>query len=106
MHEQVYVGRIVEEANRHGRVLGITVEVGELAPIPAAELEEALRFTGWKLDVVTRPGVIGCSCGYRGRPVVTEHGHDYTLFHCPECESSLPAIIEGKDVVLRDVTVE
>lgn len=105
MHEQVFVGRIVEEALRHGNVEAVTIEVGELAPIPAAELERALSVTGWALTVRTTPATINCVCGFTGRPVVTDKGHDYTVFHCPRCEQAFPAIIEGKDVVLKDVTV-
>lgn len=106
MHEQVYVGRIVEEAQRHGSVQAVAVEVGELAPIPAAELEAALGVTGWALTVRTSPSTVSCPCGFTGRPVITDKGHDYTVFHCPSCEQPFPAIIQGKDVVLKEVTVK
>lgn len=105
-HEHVYVDAICAEARKHGSVQAITVEVGELAPIPSEELERALSFTGWRLEMVTREGLVSCTCGYRGRPVITEKGHDYTIFHCPSCQQPFPAIIDGKDVILKDVTVE
>ncbi len=106
MHEQVFVGRIIEEAQRHGRVEAITVTVGELAPIPAAELERALSVTGWAVTVQTLPATVACPCGFTGRPVITEKGHDYTIFHCPSCRQPFPAIITGKDVILKEVTVQ
>ncbi len=105
-HEQTYVDAIVAEASKHGTVESITVEVGELAPIPAAELAAALKFTGWGITMATRRGTVRCACGYLGPPVITDKGHDYTFFHCPECEAQLPPIIDGKDVVLKDVTVK
>jgi len=105
-HEHVYVDAIVREAKKQGEVEAITVEVGELAPIPIAELERALFFTGWKLRMLTRPGHVQCTCGYSGPPVITDKGHDYTIFHCPQCEEALPTILTGKDVVLKDVTVK
>ncbi len=104
-HEHVYVDAIVSEARKHGEVEAITVEVGALAPIPAAELEQALSFTGWKLTVVEKPGTIRCRCGFTGAPVITDKGHDYTIYHCPECKAGLPPVLDGKDVILKDVTV-
>ncbi len=105
-HEHVYVDAIVGEATKQGTVTAVTVEVGELAPIPVEELKLALEFTKWQLNIITTPGVVQCKCGYTGAPVVTDKGHDYTIFHCPECKAELPAVLAGKDVVLKDVTVE
>ena len=105
-HEQVYVQDIVQAATARGKVEAITVEVGELAPILAEDLETAMRFTGWTLTVTTKPGTIQCRCGYTGSPVITDKGHDYTIFHCPECAADLPVIIDGKDVVLKAVVVK
>ncbi len=105
MHEQVYVNDIVSQATRHGTVEHIVVEVGELAPIPAAELAEALKFTGWRIDLVTVPGTVQCPCGFFGRPVVTEKGHDFTVYHCPKCGQSFPRIVAGRDVILKSVSV-
>ncbi len=105
-HEHVYVDAIVREAKKHGIVEAVTVEVGELAPIPSRELEAALSFTGWQLTMLTRPGLVQCGCGFRGAPVVTDKGHDYTIYHCPSCSADLPPILDGKDVVLKEVTVK
>ena len=105
MHEQVFVQDIIAAATKHGTVDAITVEVGELAPITRTDLEHALALTGWKLTFAIRPGKVQCACGYLGRPIVTEKGHDYTIFHCPECQALLPRIVDGKDVVLKEVTV-
>jgi Zn finger protein HypA/HybF involved in hydrogenase expression len=105
-HEHVYVDAIVGEAKKHGDVEAITVEVGKLAPIPAEELEKALSFTGWTIEIVENPGRIHCACGYKGAPEITDKGHDYTIYNCPQCNAPLPPIIDGKEVILKDVTIK
>ena len=108
-HEQVYVQDIVKAATaaaKDAEIEAIKIEVGELASIVAEELKAALQFTGWKLDIVVKPGTVQCKCGYTGQPKIHEKGHDYTIYSCPTCGADLPAIIDGKDVVLKDVTVK
>ena len=106
MHEHVYVNHIVKEAVKHGLVEGITVEVGELALIPAAELEEALKATKWEVKVVTKSAKVECLCSYVGEPKITEKGHDFNIFHCPACGRLAPRILDGKDIVLKEVRVK
>lgn len=106
MHEQVYVNDIVAAASKHGVVESIVVEVGELAPISAAELGESLRFTGWKVTIVPKHGAVHCNCGFNGRPVITEKGHDYTMFHCPKCGAQFPRITDGKDILVKEILVK
>jgi Zn finger protein HypA/HybF involved in hydrogenase expression len=106
MHEQAYVNRIVKEAMRHGLVEGITVEVGELAPIPPEELEEALQATKWEVKVVVKPATVECKCTYKGPPKITEKGHDFNIYHCPSCGRLAPRILDGKEIVLKDVRVK
>ena len=84
----------------------VAAKVGELAPIPAQELAAALDFTGWNVEMQTREGTVQCKCGYNGRPNITEKGHDYTIYHCPECKHQLPRIVDGDHVILREVTVK
>jgi len=106
MHEQVYVNDIIAAASKHGVVESLVVEVGELAPIPAAELGEALKFTGWKITLKKKHGTVQCKCGFRGRPIVTEKGHDFTVFHCPACNAAFPTIVDGKEIIVKEVTVK
>ncbi len=107
MHEQVFVADIVKEATKHGVVSKVTVEVGALAPIPAAELEAALRMTtGWEVEIVENAGTVQCKCGYHGAPKITDKGHEYTIYECPKCGAKLPRVVSGKEIILKDVTVE
>ncbi|MBW3012423.1 hydrogenase maturation nickel metallochaperone HypA [Candidatus Woesearchaeota archaeon] len=107
MHETLIAQDIIKEANKYGKVLAIVVEVGELAHIPAEELDECLKsLVDWKVLVNETPSVVSCICGYEGRPRILEKGHDSTMFACPECKAVMPEIISGTDIVLKEVEVE
>ena len=61
MHETVFAARIIKEAKKHGDVEAITVEVGDLAHVPASDLAETLRqmagADGWNVDVVEKKSI-------------------------------------------------
>jgi Zn finger protein HypA/HybF involved in hydrogenase expression len=108
-HEQVYVQDMVKaatEAAAGSQITGVKIEVGELAPIHADDIKTAMEFTGWALDLVVKPGTVRCKCGYTGQPNIQEKGHDYTIYSCPACGGNLPPVIDGKDVILKDVVVQ
>jgi len=103
MHETVFANKIVEEAKKKGKVTKITVEVGELAQIPAPELKGTLaQMVDWDLNVVEKEASVVCPCGFEGRPKILEKGHGYTLFQCPEC-GTVPKVKEGEDIILKEV---
>lgn len=105
MHEHAICSEIINTAAKQGDVKEITVLVGELAHLPAAELKEALsQLVAWKITVKETPAKVLCQCGYSGRPRVIEHGHDYALFECPRCKE-IPKIVVGEDIVLSEVIV-
>jgi len=107
MHEQAIAKALIEEAQRHGAVVGIEVHCGELAHLPADELREALSLlTDWELEVIESPGEVKCGCGFGGRPRILEKGHDHTIFDCPQCHTKLPRIIGGDQIVLAHVDVK
>ena len=107
MHETIIAKEIIKRAQEHGTVKGITVEVGELAHLPMDEMKRTMEgMVKWELNFVQTPAKISCQCGFEGRPKVIEHTHDFTLFKCPECDVELPKILEGKDIVLKEVDVE
>ncbi len=107
MHEQTIAQRIIEEAEEHGEVISLTVEVGDLAHLPADEMKEVLeRLTDWEIKVVPRTAIIACSCGYTGEPKILQQLHDNNIYECPKCSFSLPPILEGSDIVLLDVEVD
>ena len=106
MHETILASKIVEKAKEHGKVKSIFVEVGQLSDVPVDELEEALKkMVDWKITVKEKKARVKCSCGYEGEPKIVEKRHSFTLFVCPKC-SSLPKVLEGRDIILREVEVE
>ena len=106
MHETIIAKEIINKAKEHGEVKGILVEVGELADIPADHLLETLEtMVNWNVLIKEKKARVKCSCGYEGEPKIVEKRHDFTLFVCPKC-SSLPKVLEGKDIILREVEVK
>ncbi len=106
MHETVIARSIIEEANRHGDVEAISLEIGELAPVPEHELVACLReLTGWKIESKEKTAVVKCACGFEGRPIILEKSHDAVLFECRKCEET-PSIISGNEIMISKVTVK
>lgn len=106
MHDTVIAHQLIGEANRHGTVNRITVEVGELATLTADELRATLsKLVTWTLEITERPSAVTCSCGYRGRARILERGHDVCLFACPDCKGT-PHVDEGADIRLVEVEVD
>ncbi len=106
MHETVIAQQIIRDAEKQGRVKALKVEVGDLAHLPAEEVEEVLKdMTDWKISVVSRKARVKCSCGYKGEPKILERHHDLVLFACPECGAE-PKVVEGRDIKIKEVTLE
>ncbi|MBU0461414.1 MAG: hydrogenase maturation nickel metallochaperone HypA [Nanoarchaeota archaeon] len=106
MHETIIANDIINAAKKHGKVLKIVVEVGDLAHLPAEEMEATLKkMVKWEVEIKRKKAVVKCNCGFKGEPNIIEHHHDFTLFECPNCKS-VPAIIDGQDIVLKSVDVE
>ncbi len=106
MHEHTIAQKIIEEAENYGEVKGITIEVGDLAHLPAEEMKAILEdLTDWEVDVIRKPALIKCTCDYEGSPQIIQHLHDNTIYECPMCKSSLPQILDGHDILLIDVEV-
>lgn len=106
MHETVIAKKIIEEAEKHGTVKQITIEVGDLAHLPAEDLKKTMdKMVDWKVEVIPKKAKVKCECGFEGEPKITERSHDLTVFECPEC-GSLPRILEGENIIIKDVGVE
>ena len=107
MHETIIANQIISEAKKHGKVKGITVEVGDLAHLPLHDMADALRnmTPKWQVKMVRKKAKVKCSCGYKGEPRIIEHGHDHSVFECPKCKN-IPEVIAGKDIVLREVEIK
>ncbi len=107
MHEQVIAKQIIGEAVKQGRVKAITVEVGDLGHLPIGEMEEVLKaMTPWEVNMVRKEATIACKCGFVGAPKILEKGHDHNVFECPECHAKMPKILDGHDIILKEVELE
>jgi len=106
MHETIIANDIIKKAESKGKVKSAVIEVGDLAHLSAEELEETIKnMVKWTFVIVKKPAKVKCSCGYIGGPKIVEKRHGLTLFVCPEC-SSIPKVLEGKDIILKEVEVE
>lgn len=107
MHETFIAQKIIDKAKEQGKVRKIVVEVGDLAHLPAADLEEKLKgMVDWEVEVIKVPGEVVCKCGFKGEPKILEKAHDLTLFECPKCKAVPIKIIKGEDITLKEVVVE
>jgi Zn finger protein HypA/HybF involved in hydrogenase expression len=106
MHETIIAKEILKEAKQKAKgkkIKSITIEVGELAHLPANELKEILRaMADFKIIVKHVKARVKCECGYEGAPRILAQHHDFTLFECPEC-SKQPKILCGADIVLKEI---
>ncbi len=106
MHETIIANDIINKAKEQGKVKSITVEVGDLAHLPAHELKETLStLVKWDVKIIEKKATVKCACGYKGTPKILEKGHDSTVFVCPECNQT-PDILDGKDITLKEVVIE
>lgn len=107
MHEQTIAQKIIADASAYGKVTGITIEVGDLAHLPAPEMKEVMeKLTDWDITVIPKNAVITCTCGFTGKPEILEHMHDHSVYKCPACGAMLPKILDGHDIILKDVEIE
>ena len=106
-HETVIAARMIEEAEKQGKVIGIKVELGELGHVPPEELLECLTRLrpDWKIDHEITPATAECECGWKGHPTILERGHDHYLVECPECGET-PEVTGGTHAKLVSVTIE
>ena len=106
MHETIIANDIIKKAESKGKVKSAVIEVGDLAHLSAEELDAALKnMVSWSFVIVKRPAKVKCLCGYIGEPKVVEKKHGLTLFVCPKC-SSIPKVLKGKDIILKEIEVE
>lgn len=106
MHEVNIAKNIINEAKKHGDVYSIEIDCGELAHLPAKDLEEAMKkLVDWNIKVNKVEAVVECICGYEGRPKIVEKSHHLTLFECPKC-GNLPKVLKGGDIIIKNVGVK
>ncbi|MBW2979007.1 hydrogenase maturation nickel metallochaperone HypA [Candidatus Woesearchaeota archaeon] len=107
MHEGIIANKIIEKAKEHGNVRKITVEVGDLAHLPALEMKEALsKRVNWEIIITTKKAKVKCKCGFEGEPRIIEHAHDVAIYECPECKKIPSEILCGDEIILKEVEVD
>jgi len=106
MHEISIAKNIIDEAKKHGEVNSIEIDCGELAHLPAKDLEDAMKkLVKWDVKINETESIVECICGYKGRPKIIEKSHHLTLFECPKC-GNLPKILKGGDIIIKKVGVK
>ena len=105
MHETAIAHGIIKEAQKHGNVEELFLEIGELAHVPGEELLECLkRLVPWKIHSRERPSKVKCACGFTGHPHILERGHDSFFIECPVCKK-IPTLIDGTNITILKVVV-
>ncbi len=106
MHELFIAKKIIEKAKEHGNVMKVTIELGDIAPLTAQELTNAIEeLVDWEIEIEKKPAKVRCQCGYEGEPKIKERKHDFVLFICPKCKE-IPKPLEGEDIILKEVEIE
>ena len=107
MHEQTIAKQIIKDAKQYGKIRSLTIEVGDLAHLPADEMKDVMeKMTDWKIKVIKKPATIVCTCGYSGKPKILQQLHDHNLYECPKCAKAMPVILDGHQIILKEVEVE
>lgn len=106
MHETVIARMVIGDAEKAAKgkpIKAVSLEVGELAHIPARELEGILgTLTKWEIHVTEVPAAAKCECGFTGRPNILERGHEFCVYSCPKC-GKVPRLTAGQDIKLVKV---
>jgi len=103
MHDKILAAKIVKEAEKHGEVEEITVEVGQLSGVAPDEMQKALESrVGWKVCTKQKEAVVRCVCGYEGPAKVILDENNNQSVKCPDCGGA-PKVTEGNRVILMDV---
>ncbi len=106
MHDTIIAKDIISQAKKHGKVKKIIVEVGDIAPLKADELEELLKkMVDWEVEVNKKKAEIKCICGYEGEPKVLERTHDMVMYVCPKC-GLVPENAKGDKIILKKVVLQ
>ena len=103
MHEHSFTESIIKDIKDQDKVIGISIELGDLVGIEKEHLKEHLgEHTGWDVEINTKKSKVKCDCGYEGEAKIRERLHDLVIFECPEC-GNLPEVLEGKNIKIVKV---
>ena len=120
MHElsmaQGIIDAVLEtaEANNATEVNEVTIEVGRLAMINPEQLQFILDvlvdntiMQDAKIYFENIPAEIECAkCNFHGEAVLDDSDHYAPIVKCPECDSFGVEILNGKDIVVKNIVIE
>ena len=120
MHElsmaQGIIDAVLEtaEANDATDVNEVTVEVGRLAMINPEQLKFILEILvdntilqDAEIKFEEIPAEITCSkCNFHGNAILDDSDHYAPIVKCPECDNLGVEILNGKDIVVKNIVIE
>jgi len=120
MHElsmaQGIINAVLEtaESNNATEVTEVTVEIGRLAMINPEQLQfmlgvlvENTIMEDAKVSIEDVPAEIECEdCNFKGVAILDESDHYAPLVKCPECDSLKVEVLNGKDIVVKNIIIE
>ena len=120
MHElsmaQGIINAILEtaESNNATEVTEVTIEIGRLAMINPEQLMfilgvlvENTIVEDAEIKVEEIPVEVECSdCSFHGDAILDDKDHYAPLVKCPECGSLKVEILNGRDIVVKNIVIE
>lgn len=120
MHElsmaQGIINAVLEtaESNNATEVNEVTIEIGRLAMINPEQLQFMLSvlventiMQDAKINIEDIPAEIECAnCDFKGVAILDDSDHYAPLVKCPECDSLKVEILNGKDIVVKNIVIE
>lgn len=120
MHElsmaQGIINAVLEtaEANNATEVNEVTIEVGRLAMINPEQLQfilgvliENTIIEDAEINFEEIPAEIDClDCDFQGEAILDDSDHYAPLVKCPKCDSLSVEILNGKDIVVKNIVIE
>ena len=120
MHELSMAQGIIDavlktaEENNATEVNEVTIEVGRLAMINPEQLEfmlgvlvENTLMEDAEITFEEIPIEMDChDCDFHGEAVLDDSDHYAPLVKCPECDSLSVEVLNGKDIVVKNIVIE
>ena len=120
MHELSMAQGIIDavlktaEENNATEVNEVTIEVGRLAMINPEQLEfmlgvlvENTIMEDAEITFEEIPIEMDChDCDFHGEAVLDDSDHYAPLVKCPECDSLSVEVLNGKDIVVKNIVIE
>lgn len=104
MHEHIFIESIIKQVPDPNNVVSISLELGELVAIEPEHLKEHLsERSDWKIEIIKKPSLVKCPCGYNGPAKIMQRLHDLVIYECPNCHN-IPEVIEGKTIKILKIT--